>query len=226
MHAAAPGALPTEPLSHDDIRAQRLAYYANMTLVDRKIGTIVDMLKQQGTYDNTLILFTTDHGDYLGDFCLNGKGQNVPEVLMRVPFLVKPPSGHVKGKTESALISSVDIAATVLHAAGAEVPTGMSSRDLSAYWQSADDLDDRDLLYMEAGGIRVLRNRRWKYCHYANRDYGELYDLQNDPWETSNLWDAPDQDQRKAAFCRQLVDALISLSPRSHVPWNRNAPEL
>ena len=217
---------PWEPLTEDEIRGQRRAYYANVSLIDRKIGEIVDVLRNRGFYDNTLVVVTSDHGDYLGDFGLNGKGQNVHEVLMRVPLIVKPARCEVRGKRESSLVCNVDIAATLLRSAAVSVPDDMASRDLSPYWAAELDLDDRDLVYMEAAGIRVLRDRRWKFCHYQGRDYGELYDLQSDPWETTNRWDDPEQHQRKQRFMRSMVDVLIGLSPRSASMWNVGAPPL
>jgi uncharacterized sulfatase len=113
-----------------------------------------------------------------------------------------------------------------LTAAGAEVPEHMASRDLSHYWASADDLDDKDELYMEASGIRCLRTRRWKFSHYYNQPYGELYDLENDPWEKENLWDREEQAALKCGFQRRLLNKLIELSPRSYIAWNHGAPEL
>ncbi len=217
---------PRRSYDADQIRRLRRCYYANITQIDRKIGEIIAALKARGEYDNTLIVFTTDHGDYMGDFGLVAKGQHIHEVLMRIPFIVKPPAGGVAGKRESALISSVDIAATCLAAAGAPVPAGMASQDLSPYWQTQEDLNDRGVVYMEAGGIRVLRDQRWKYCHYRDRDYGELYDLETDPWETTNLWDCPDLAGLKADFSRQLVDRLIALSPKADVAWNSLSPPL
>jgi len=197
-----------------------------VTLIDRKIGEIVDALKMRGQYDRTLILFLSDHGDYMGDFQLAGKGQNVPEVLMRIPFIAKPPSCQVRGKRESSLVSSVDIAATCLAAAGAEIPGDMASRDLSPYWRGHADRDDRELLYFEAGGIRGLRDRRWKYCYYQGREYGELYDLAADPWETRNLWSDAASEPVKARFQTLLLDKLIELSPWSRIPWNKGAPQI
>ena len=213
-----------EAATDEEIRLLRRAYCANVTLIDRKIGEILDALRDAGVYDETLIIFTTDHGDYLGDFGLSGKGQNIHEVLMRIPLIVKPPSGGVADKRESSLVSSVDIAATCLVAAGADVPANMASRDLSEYWAAAEDQDNRELLYMEAGGIRCVRDRRWKYCHYQGREYGELYDLQTDPWETKNLWEAAKYSDLKCRLRGDLVDKLIELSPRAGDPWNRGAP--
>lgn len=148
------------------------------------------------------------------------------EVLMRIPFVIKPPKGGVRGKVESSLISAIDIAATCLTAAGTEVPQHMASRDLSHYWSHAEDLDDRDELYMEASGIRCLRTRRWKIGHYWNKPYGELYDLKNDPWEKENLWDRQDLAALKSKLQKRLLDKLIELSPRSYIAWNHGAPEL
>ncbi len=215
-----------EPFTKDEIRKLRHAYYANVTLIDEKIGAIVQALKNSGAYDNTLIFFTSDHGDFMGDFQLMAKGQNIMEVLMRIPFIIKPPKGGARGKVESSLISAIDIAATSLTVAGAEVPEHMASRDLSHYWSHAEDLDDRDELYMEAAGIRCLRTRRWKIGHYWNKPYGELYDLENDPWEKENLWDRRDIAELKSKLQKRLLDKLIELSPRSYIAWNHGAPEL
>ena len=215
-----------EPQPWEDIRKLRRAYYANVTLIDEKIGAIFEVLEDKKAYDNTLIIFTSDHGDFLGDFQLTGKGQNIMEVLMRIPFIVKPPKGECTCKQESSLISSIDIAATCLSAVGAEIPADMASRDLSSYWQSPHDLDDREDLYMEAAGIRCLRTRRWKCAHYWNQPHGELYDLENDPWEKTNLWDIEEHKELKTYLQRRLLDKLIELSPRSYVPWNEGAPKL
>ena len=217
---------PYEPESRETIRKLRRAYYANVTLIDEKVGAILKVLKEKGAYDNTLVFFTSDHGDFLGDFQLVGKGQNIMEVLMRVPFIVKPPEGECTGKRESSLVSTIDIAATCLSAAGAEIPADMAGRDLSRYWWSPHDLDDREDLYMEAAGIRCLRTRRWKYAHYWDQSHGEFYDLENDPWEKTNLWDSEEHRELKTDLQRRLLDKLIELSPRSSTPWNEGAPRL
>ena len=162
----------------------------------------------------------------MGDFQLMAKGQNMMEVLMRIPFIIKPPEGGVTEKVESSFVSAIDIAATCLSVAEAEIPEEMASRDLSRYWQSTEDLDDRDAIYMEASGIRCIRTRRWKYSHYFNQPYGELYDLKNDPWEKENLWDREEHASVKTDLQTQLLNKLIELSPRSYTPWNRGAPSL
>lgn len=213
-------------LSNDEIRAVRHAYYANITFIDDKIGQILQILKTIGEYENTMIAFSADHGEFLGDFGLIYKGQYLSEVLMRVPLLIKPSIDGFKGWKEDAFVSNVDVAATCLQAAGLDVPTNMASRDLSPYWKNPDAVARSQVAYMEAGGLRGLRTDRWKIVHYPERPYGELYDLTVDPWESHNLWDDPSYFQERSELAVTMMDQMISRAPRSNVKWSTNAPPI
>jgi uncharacterized sulfatase len=118
----------------------------------------------------------------------------------------------------------VDLPATCLAAAGVDAPDWMARRDLIPYWESAEDVDDQDAVYMEAKELRGIRTRRWKFVHYQGCAYGELYDLQADPGEMTNLWDDASLADVAQELTRQLLDKMIEVSPRSRVPWNRGAP--
>lgn len=212
----------TEPgeLTDEQIRQARLSSHANVSLIDEQIGRMIRYLKDQQLYDNTLIIFISDHGDYLGDFGKLGKSQCLAEVLMRIPFVVKPPDGGVAGKRESTFVNLVDVAPTFLAAAGLSVPAEWPGRDLAGYWQSPEDLNDRDRIYMEVGRIRGLRWGDWKISHYFERDYGELYDLSTDPWEKHNLWDVAEHRETRESLRSALLDEVMKLSPRHASPWN------
>lgn len=222
-HRSTHGTTPPGELTEEQVRTARLGYYANVSLIDRWVGRIVDFLKREELYDDTLILFTSDHGTFLGDFGRLGKAQYVSEVLMRIPLIVKPPRGGVMGKRESALVSLLDVAPTCLAAAGVTPLDDLGGRDLSPYWHDARDLDDRETLYMEAGDIRCVRRGDWKLAHYAGRDYGELYDLAADPWERRNLWDDPACREVRDDLRLRLLDEIIRVGPRAASPWNDRA---
>lgn len=213
------------PLTDDEVRHLRKSYYATVSLIDEKVGALVEALETSGDLDNTLVIFTSDHGDYLGDFGMVYKGQYLSEALMRVPFIVKPPSTATRvGREDDALVSTVDIPATCLRAAGVDIPDNMSSRDLSHFWGEAQSWDDD--VYMEAQGLRGIRRDRWKLVHYEDRDYGELYDLEADPDERHNLWGDPAHSAVRAELRARVLNHIIKLSPRAEMKWNVRAPEI
>jgi len=207
-----------KPFTEDQIRAIRRAWYANVTLIDEQVGAILKTLEETGQYDQTIVVFSTDHGDFCGDLNMVDKGQCLLDVLMHIPLMIKPAQRDFSGKRESSLVSTIDLPGTWLAVAGLPIPETMRSRDLSPYWQNRDDLDDRELIYMEANQLRGIRTRRWKFIHYHGSSEGELYDLVHDPDEINNLWDAPDQESLKAELTRQLLDQVIRLGGNCHVP--------
>jgi arylsulfatase A-like enzyme len=79
---------------------------------------------------------------------------------------------------------------------------------------------------MEASDLRGIRTDRWKMIHYRNRPYGELYDLEHDPWETNNLWDDSSLVTVKAHLYSLLINEWIRLGEKSHMRWNVNDPEI
>jgi arylsulfatase A-like enzyme len=91
-------------------------YYGNISQIDHQIGRILDALKARGMWDNTLIVFTSDHGDHMGDFGLLGKG-DMYETSVKIPLIVKPPGGE-KGRRAEHVVNSLDLFGTFLDAAG------------------------------------------------------------------------------------------------------------
>ena len=180
-------------------------YYANVTLIDRQIGRILDTLKDKELLDNTFILFTSDHGDMMGDHWLWFKNFGY-EASMRIPMILSWP-GHVPaGITSHALGSLIDVLPTVFAAAGCDIPRGLPGHDLLSVLSAA--ARDREFACAEIrgpdGNMQFLRTRRWKYIHYECGDFEELYDLMNDPHEFDNLAKDPAHRQRRQEF-RALV---------------------
>ena len=202
----------------------RKAYYANVSLIDRKIGEVIEVLKKSGEYENTLIIYTSDHGDYMGDFGVAAKAQYLSEVLMRIPFLLKPPIKDFKGYHEKSFVSSVEIAATFLTAGGIAVPDNMQGRSLTGFYEGVPERQDD--IYMEARDLRGIRTKDFKLVFYAEREYGELYDMNQDPWERHNLWDHPAQQKTKQELLCRLMNHMVRLGENSQAAWNVGAPEI
>jgi arylsulfatase len=213
-------------LSEEDIRRMRLSYYSKISMIDEKIGGILTALKERGEYDNTLIVFTADHGDFMGDFGLVYKAQYLSEVLMRIPLLAKPPIAGFQGRRESAFVQNFDIAPTCLALSGARIPPDMSAQDLSPFWRSPEAAPRRQYCFMDGHGLQGVRDERWKLVHYRDREYGEFYDLRNDPWEKKNLWNESSLAPIKARLQGALLNHLTGITRRSEAEWNDGAPKI
>ncbi len=205
------------------LRTKR-AYYANITLIDQEIGEVVKTLKDTGVYDNTTIIFTSDHGDFMGHLGMVEKLQCLTESLMRIPLFVKPPIANFNGKVVNDLVSNIDIASTCLQIAGSNIPDNISDFPYSMYWNDGKDIKVREHIYMEAGGIRGILKDGVKVVHYINRDYGEIYNIDIDSQECCNLWDNSKYDCYKMEAYRLLLSSMNRAVPLSDTEWNHGTP--
>ena len=178
----------------EETRRLRAVYSGMVSLMDHHIGRIIDRLEARGLLDETLVVFTSDHGDYLGDHGLWGKGLPTYEEMQRVPFVVRHPACKTPGQTSRALQSLVDVEATSLAAAGRQAGIGSQGISQLEAWSDAGTAP-RDWALVEfrpghgAFYQRTYIEDRHKLVEYEGRDYGELYDLTEDPNQFQNLYD-------------------------------------
>lgn len=205
----------------DDEQAIRetMALTAGMiTMVDDAIGGIVDTLKATGQFDNTVICFNSDHGDYLGDSNLLLKGAWQRDSISRVPFIWSDPDDR-RARESDALSSTIDISSTVLDRCGIDPYFGMQGISLMPAIDGKP-IDRESLLiefndsgvrmgFEKSARVRTIRTRNWRLTHYGDADWGELYDLTNDPDQLDNLWDDAAHAETRARLTQQLVDHMI-----------------
>ena len=188
--------------------AIRQNYTAMVENIDRWVGAFVDQLKKRGELDNTLVVFSSDHGEMLGD---HGKwGKTLPyQQSIGVPLVVAGP-GVAKGVKSDALVSHIDLTATFLEAAGAPVPHGMDSRGLGKLL-AGRTTKHREVVRSGLGDWRLAYDGRWKLItgFDPNGPKGAvgrepvLYDLANDPLENENLAvKAPGELERLMRYLR------------------------
>ncbi|CAN5385051.1 arylsulfatase [soil metagenome] len=171
-------------------RRIRQHYAALVKQIDDEVGLILSALEQQGMLENSLILFTSDHGDFVGDRGLVGK-KLFYENSIRVPLLVRLPGGRSAARS-SDLVELHDITATVLAAAGLVVPSWMDSRPLPGLSLGGET---RTHITGFLDGQAMVRSGPWKLTRYAC-GVQELFDLESDPQELNNLIDVPDHRER------------------------------
>lgn len=220
-----PGFLAYTDMTSQDHRMLRAAYWAMIDQIDAQVGRLLDALERTGQLDDTLVIFTSDHGEMLGDHGIYLKGPYFYEAAVHVPLIIAWP-GTIKGNRRSgALVELMDIAPTLLHAAGLDVPTRMQGQSLWPILTQVVSADfHRSDVYCEfynaskshrspKAFLSMLFDGRYKFVqvHGWNAEAGiagELYDLQRDPGEQNNLWANGDYIDIKMHLLERLCDRI------------------
>jgi len=200
-----------DPDAHARFR-QRAYYLANMTMIDDKVGEIMQTLESQGYLDNTIVVFTSDHGDCLGDHGLSQKWSSY-EQIVRVPTIVWGPGIVKAGHRVDAYCQQFDISQALLELAGVEVPGSFESITALPALRG-EPWEGRSYVFAEQSGdpslthanmVTMVRSKDWKLTHFSGEDFGQLFDLNNDPGEVRNLWD----ETNSASIKREMRDVLL-----------------
>ncbi|MCY9659657.1 sulfatase-like hydrolase/transferase [Paenibacillus chondroitinus] len=189
--------------SEQDRKQLVATYYGMISLMDKYIGNILDKLDELGLAENTIVVFTTDHGHFYGQHGLQAKGGFHYEDLIKIPFIVRYPGQVPAGVTSPAIQSLVDLAPTFLSLCGITIPHHMTGVDQSRVWRGQQS-QARDHAICEFRHTpttihqKTYVDERYKITVYYNQTYGEVFDLQEDPGEIRNLWNLPEYQTLKS----------------------------
>lgn len=200
---------PTEA-TPEQFRLWRSHYYADISVIDEGIGRIIAALEETGALENTLIIFTSDHGDALGDHGLVFKGHYL-ESMTKVPLLVRGP-GITPGSRSDALISTVDLVAAFFDVCSVDPPDtlqGVSS--LPVFRGQTEQI--RGHLFSDLDGHSMVFDGRHKYIYYSGHG-AELYDLEGDPEEFNNLSGQSDISETEKRLLGLLLEHHLECAHR------------
>lgn len=182
-------------MPREEIQKNMACYYGMVSFMDRHIGRILDALDELWLAENTLVVFTTDHGHFLGQHGLNAKAIHHYEDLLRIPLIARWPGQIQAGKSSSDLQNIVDLTPTFLSAAGRQIPFHMTGKDALPNWRDGEPVRDYSLTENHHGYktafLHTYVDDRYKLTVYRAWDDGELFDLHEDPKEIHNLWNDP-----------------------------------
>lgn len=199
---------------HDEakLRQDIAIYYGMVSFMDQQIGRILDALDRLGVADNTLVVFSTDHGHFIGQHGLIAKGAFHFEDMLKLPFIVRYP-GHVPANTMSnALQALIDLPTTFLATAGIETPGAMQGVNQLPVWagkvaQARDHVLVENRHQPSAVHLRTYIDQQYKLTVYRGREFGELFDLKADPGEARNRWNDADYKELKADLMHRFLIA-------------------
>ena len=186
----------------DQVQEVRRYYYANVTLIDEAVGKIRSALERTGQADNTWIIYTSDHGEMMGEHRMLMK-MVFYEPSVKVPLIIRPPQG-APARVVDDLIEHLDVPATVRAIAGAAGADGFEGRALPL--DGSAPADERPVVYSENYGMAMVRTARHKLVfHEDSLAPGQLFDLADDPHEDVNLL----ADPSAADVVAELVETTV-----------------
>lgn len=196
--------------SLEDVKRIRQHYFAKISLVDEQIGKVLTALEERGILDNSIVLFTSDHGDMLGDHGMAYKWL-MYDSIVKVPLVIKDFRANQPSKNVDALASLIDIGPTILDYADCVIPTRLEGKSLRAATEGKPNLP-RDSVYCEDNYMIMRRTKTSKIIHYIGQTEGEYYDLEKDPNESHNLWHDSEYESSRNEDRFKLLDWLATSS--------------
>jgi arylsulfatase A-like enzyme len=180
---------------------------------------MLQVLKAKGLYDSTLIIFTSDHGEYLGFHHLLLKGNHLYDPLAKVPLIIKFPHQDGAGSARDDLVSNMDVAPTILKAAGVDIPPPMHGLNLSAPALA------REIVFCETRAHVMARTRRSKLIlDTARPDRSLFFDLERDPLEMTNLFNDATRKEDVALLTRAIGNWRPTRLPEVYL--DEDAPQI
>ena len=195
-------------------------YLAEITLLDQHIGAVLQTLDELGIRDNTLVIYSTDHGDLCGGHGMMDKHYMMYDDVLRVPLIARWPGVIPAGRVCDEFVShELDLASTIITAACGKAPDSFRGVDLVPVTRGEADTGRQDIFSQYFGcqfglySTRMVRDRRWKYI-WNTTAMDELYDLHEDPAELVNRIDDPAAAEQLARLRRRTIDWCESLGDR------------
>lgn len=210
------------PRKPDLVRAALADYYGLITHMDNKIGEIIDVLKKNGLYDNTIIVFAADNGLAIGSHGLLGK-QNLYEHSIKVPVIISGP-GIPENKVTDALVYLFDLYPTLAEACGLTNPDGIYGESLVQIISGKVPEIRSSLFTAYRHTVRAVRTKDWKMIRYPERDYSQLFNLEADPLELNNLARQPEFAGKALEMMNLMADWQVAINDTAPLKATRILP--
>jgi arylsulfatase len=203
--------------SDEELRGARHGYYAMISEVDYHIGRILTTLDELELAENTIVIYTSDHGEWLGEHLRYGKGFPGPDCISRVPFIVRWPEGIAEpNRTVSEITEAVDLVPTLLECAGIPLPYFLQGKSMCPVFRERNETHKESAI-MEGTGWKTVRTRRYRYVIKASGEEN-LYDLASDLGEYHDVAKRPEY--------REIITAVRGILLKHIIATERPLPRV
>lgn len=194
------------------------SHFALVTVIDSEIGKIIDFLSEIDELDNTVIVYSADHGDFAGDHGVINKNIGIYESIHKIPFLVKYPNSP-SNITSNAIIESVDLLPTICELANVPIPEGIDGCSIIPAVEGKSNGKQFAICEWDfpepQRRVNAIRTQRYRLVYYSHSLGGELYDHERDPYELYNLWDNPEYQKVRMELQELLFDQVNMYARKS-----------
>lgn len=211
------------PVTKREIQEAMALTAGMITMIDDGIGRILDQLRHSGLAENTIVVFTSDHGELLGDHGLIFKGPMHYQSVTRVPLIWNDPRFKQMERT-AGIASTLDLCPTILASAGVPAYQGIQGKNLVPALQTGVKLREATLIeddytsemcFDQPPRLRTIQTERYRMSIIIGEETAELYDLESDPLETNNIYNDPAYSKVQAGLVLQLVHLMGDAADRS-----------
>lgn len=204
------------------IAQMRRHYCASVTTIDEQVGEIMDALDRKGMLNNSIVVFTSDHGDHLGDHGLPYKW-TMYDSIVKVPLIINTPGGENGGRVDDQLFSHIDLGPSLLHLAGISVPTYLDGTERTGRLSDQVEGNVPAFVVAEENFVTMVRTSTHKLVYSADGQQAELYDLTKDPEELWNEYRSAEYGAVRDALKDQVLRMLVRSNHRSSDYGNATA---
>ena len=184
-------------------------YLALVTLVDREVGRILEALDEQGLADNTIVIFTADHGDFAGHYGQLGKNLPAYDDLIRIPFIYHDPQKPFHGRVVEDMHQNVDLFPSLMDRLGLETPPTVQGQSFLPALEGRPG-SGRDFVFAETSMEKTVRSKDWKLTYFVRHpEKGQLFRMGHNPDETKNLWDDSAYSHIKQSLLSELMAWMV-----------------
>ncbi len=204
--------------SKGELRKIVAHYLTLVTVIDSEIGRVLDWLRSHDQYENTVIVYSADHGDFAGEHGMYRKNMGIYESIHRIPFILRTPGGK-KDEVCREIIQSIDLYPTLCELAGVPVPDCVEGRSVVPI--AAGKENGGQIAFCEwdfphpQRRVNAVRTDRYRLVYYSHEHGGELYDRRHDPGEVRNLWQDTSYRDIRLELLELLLDQVKTYSLKS-----------